>query len=218
MRIRRGAWRALILATVVVLGAGCVYFVAEEMRTSQLQARYLAQLGQELTFRMQPGPSASVRFPQTGPYDHRLGYAQLPGYLERLRERGYTVVAQATLSPRMAQVGELGRHLPYPEKNQAGLSVLDCNARPIYATRFPERVYAGFEAVPSVLGCATPTGSDGRAAEVAWPRLRQGSRAFADLHKALSWSQAYLGDRHLLAGTLEFGRELRAQFRRSDSC
>ena len=75
MRIRRGAWRALILATVVVLGAGCVYFVAEEMRTSQLQARFLAQLGQELAFRMQPGPSASVRFPQTGPYDHRLGYA-----------------------------------------------------------------------------------------------------------------------------------------------
>ena len=42
-------------------------------------------------------------------------------------------------------------NLPYLEKNQAGLSVLDCNARPIYATRFPERVYAEFEAVPAVL-------------------------------------------------------------------
>jgi hypothetical protein len=54
----------------------------------------------------------------------------------------------------MARVGELGLHPPYPEKNQAGLSVLDCSARTIYATGFPD-VYAAPSFVPSIRNART---------------------------------------------------------------
>ncbi|MDB5989521.1 MAG: putative rane carboxypeptidase (penicillin-binding) transrane protein [Herbaspirillum sp.] len=141
----------VIFVSILLLMALGVYFVVNEMRTSRLQARYLARLGQEMTFRTEPGPSPSIRYPSTGPYDHRLGYAELPTYLQRLSTREYTVAEQARLSPRMQEMVDRGLYAPYAEKDQAGFSVLDCNGIPIYATRYPERVYPAFEAVPSLL-------------------------------------------------------------------
>lgn len=140
-----------ILVAFLLLIAGGAYFGADEMRTSRLQARYLARLGHELTYRIEPGPSPSIRYPETGPYDQRLGFTQLPTYLERLSARHYIVAEQARLSPRMGEVLDRGLYMPYPEKDQAGLSVLDCNGVPIFAARYPERVYPGFEEVPSLL-------------------------------------------------------------------
>jgi len=141
----------VILVVILLLIAAVAYFVADELRTSRLQARYLTRLGHELTFRVAPGSSPSIRYPRTGPYDHRMGYAELPAYLERLRARGYTVAEQARLSPRMNEVVDRGLYVPYAEKDQAGINVLDCNGIPIYSTRYPERVYPDFEAVPSLL-------------------------------------------------------------------
>src|ERR1700693_3550642 len=141
----------VIFVAILLLMVELVYFTVNEMRTSRLQARYLARLGHELTFRTEPGPSPSTRYPSTGPYDHRLGYADLPTYLQRLSTREYTVVEQARLSPRMKDMIDRGLYVPYAEKDQAGFSVLDCNGVPIYATRYPERVYPAFEAVPSLL-------------------------------------------------------------------
>jgi membrane peptidoglycan carboxypeptidase len=135
----------LLLITVLVC------FLIYEMRTSHMQARYLARLGQELRFHTGPGPSPSIRYPQTGPYDHRMGYAGMPDYLQRLTTREYTITEQARLSPRLQEVIDRGLHVPYAEKNQAGLSVLDCNGLSIYATGYPERVYPSFAAVPSLL-------------------------------------------------------------------
>lgn len=143
--------KIIVLAAIPLLIAVGVYFAVDELRTSRLQARYLARLGHELTFRTEPGPSPSIRYPGTGPYDHRLGYVELPAYLQRLSAREYTMTGQARLSPRMGELIDRGLYAPYPEKNQAGLSVFDCNGLPIYANRYPERVYASFEAVPSLL-------------------------------------------------------------------
>jgi membrane peptidoglycan carboxypeptidase len=151
MRQRLRSAKFAILVAILLLMAVAVYFIIDEMRTSRLQARYLASLGHELTFRTEPGPSPSIRYPESGPYDHRLGYAELPDYLQRLSTRGYTVTGQARLSPRMAELVDRGVHPPYAEKNQAGLNVLDCNSLPIYTTRYPERAYPSFEAVPSLL-------------------------------------------------------------------
>jgi membrane peptidoglycan carboxypeptidase len=141
----------VIFVGILLLIAVLVYFIVNEMRTSHLQARYLSRLGQELTFRPEPGPSPSIRYPRTGPYDHRMGYAGMPDYLQRLITREYTVTEQARLSPRLQEVVDRGLYVPYAEKNQAGLSVLDCNGLSIYATSYPERIYPSFEAVPSLL-------------------------------------------------------------------
>jgi membrane peptidoglycan carboxypeptidase len=149
--LRSFNFKFVILVAILLLIAVVGYFVADEMRTSHLQARYLARLGQELTFRTEPGPSPSIRYPTTGPYDHRFGYAELPNYLQRLSAREYTVTEQARLSPRMAEMIDRGLSAPYAEKNQAGLSLLDCNGLSIHAALYPERIYPAFDAVPPVL-------------------------------------------------------------------
>lgn len=92
-----------------------------------------------------------MHYPNSGPYDRRLGYSQIPTYLERLRTRGYAVAEQAVPSGTMNATINLGLNAPYHEKTQAGLQVFDAANRLIYFRRHPERVYAGFDTVPPAL-------------------------------------------------------------------
>ena len=148
---RRGWLRLVVLATtlggVYVIGHG----IADELRTSRLQARYLSRLGRDIRFEVQPGASDSIRFPDPSPYDTRLGYALLPGISKRLAARGYAPVAQARMSDDMLRAIDYGLFAPYPEKDQAGLSLLDCNGLTLAAQHYPQRQYAGFAAVPTVM-------------------------------------------------------------------
>ena len=151
------SWRALKLwlalaATAVVVVLALV--AAFELNTAWFQSRLLADLGRSLTFRVEPGPSASIRFPRGGPYDERLGYAALPERIDRLVARGFTIEAQARVSPELASLADRGFNLPYREKAQAGLDVRDCRDELVFRARFPERVYDRFEAVPSLLANA----------------------------------------------------------------
>ncbi|WP_423199526.1 MULTISPECIES: transglycosylase domain-containing protein [unclassified Cupriavidus] len=147
--------RGWILAGLAVALCGGTYIVvslvANEVRTSQWQARYLGRLGKSLTFEIQPGRSDSIRFPHSGPYDERLGYERLPDYLERLETRGYVPLAQARMSPDMVRLMDEGIFPTYREKNQAGLVVRDCNALTLAFERYPQRQYEKFESVPRVL-------------------------------------------------------------------
>lgn len=136
------------IPTVVALGA---YFTVQEMRSARLQARYLAELGRGLYFRLEAGPNPSMRFPHTGPYDARLGHDALPAHLGSLQAQGFEIVEQARVSPRLANMMDLGLFPAYREKTQAGLTVLDRHGRPLFSARYPQRVYAGFDAIPPLL-------------------------------------------------------------------
>lgn len=127
------------------------WWVSDEISTSRWQARQLAPLARQLTFTVEPGPSPAIRFPRTGPYDERLGYARLPQFIENLLVEGYEVAAQARMSPRLIALSDHGIFAPYREKAQAGLRLLDCRGEPLYAARFPARVYESFESVPPLL-------------------------------------------------------------------
>lgn len=122
-----------------------------ELRYSMWQARYLADLGKVLTFRVGPGPSDAIRFPRSGPYDWRLGYALIPDFVAKLRTTGFEVQAQARMSAPMQSLVDRGIFVPYREKSQAGLTVLDRNDRPMYRARFPQRVYENFDAIPRIV-------------------------------------------------------------------
>src|SRR6185503_3940153 len=39
----------------------------------------------------------------------------------------------------------------YPEKDQAGIRILDRNGAQIYSAQFPERVYRGFASIPDLV-------------------------------------------------------------------
>ncbi|WP_310734501.1 transglycosylase domain-containing protein [Azohydromonas caseinilytica] len=131
--------------------AAAAYALVKEAQSSRWQAQQLSELNQELGFELQPGPTDQVRYPGDGPYDLRLGYTQLPMFIDRLRRQGYEVQAQARMSPRMVSLAEQGLFPTYHEKNQGGLELLDCRGQPMFWTRYPERVYADFEAVPPLL-------------------------------------------------------------------
>lgn len=141
-------WLALFLLLLLALLAGAAYY---EMRTSRLQARIFSDLASQLTYRMGNGPSDAIRFPNASPYDTRLGYAGLPQYLERLQQRDYAIAAQARISPKMAELHDLGLYATYHEKTKVGLEILDCRSQPLFASRFPERFYQNFDAAPPLL-------------------------------------------------------------------
>ena len=127
------------------------YGVAEEFRSSRLQATLFAKAARELRFKVEAGPTGDIRFPTGGPYDHRLGYQQLPALINRLAGQEFEVTAQARMSPRLVACSDRGLFATYHEKDQAGLSILDCRSVPMFRARVPERVYEAFEDVPPLL-------------------------------------------------------------------
>lgn len=144
--VRAVGWTAMT-ATVACLGGAAWW----EMRTSSVQSQILARLGRDLTWQVQPGPSANVRFPEDGPYDHRLGYDRVPQFTKRLTAGPYAVAAQAHPSPVFRDYMDFGGFAPYREKSSGGLTVLDRTGAPLFAGRFPERTYARFADVPPVV-------------------------------------------------------------------
>lgn len=144
-----GKWLLLIILSGLLAVAALI--VNNELRSSRWQARYLSELGRELTFKLEPGPSPSIRFPESGPYDERLGYSRIPAFTQSLTTQDYLLTQQARLSPRLAELTDKGLSPAYREKIQAGLDLLDCNQQSLYAERFPERSYQHFESVPRLL-------------------------------------------------------------------
>ena len=142
--VRRSLLLGSISIALLVLGL-------VEMRTSALQALVLSQAARALTYRVAAGPSPSVTYPQTGPYDVRLGYTRLPDFVDRLEAGGYRVEQQARPSAALAHLAAWGLYPPYREKTRAGLEVLDREGHALYATRYPEQVYDRFDAVPPLL-------------------------------------------------------------------
>lgn len=146
------ALRTLLLSSsLLAVAAATVCGVAVELRTSSLQAGMMSRLAGELRFQVGPGPSKAIRFPGPGPYDQRMGYWQLPTFIERLAQRDYGVAAQARLSPRMLELSESGLFAIYRESSQGGLELRDRRGEPLYAARFPQRVYDDFASVPPLL-------------------------------------------------------------------
>jgi hypothetical protein len=76
------------------------------MTTSHYQAKFFSRMASGMTFWIADGASPSIRFPNTGPYDERLGYIGLPGYLESLTQHGFRVENQARWSPRLVEAVE----------------------------------------------------------------------------------------------------------------
>ncbi|WP_017234347.1 transglycosylase domain-containing protein [Pandoraea sp. B-6] len=161
----------LLLAAASLCAIG-VYFVAREMQTSRLQAKYFAALDRQVSFRVAQGPSDTIRFPSHGgPYDLRMGYERLPEFAARLTARGFVVTAQARDSATMARIADQGLFVPYEEKAQAGLRLFDASGAPLYRARYPLRTYANFDAVPPVVADALTFIEDRSLLDAAEPYL-----------------------------------------------
>ncbi|MBK8895609.1 MAG: transglycosylase domain-containing protein [Propionivibrio sp.] len=152
-KIRRKRKRRIIFwrtaALVVVAVTATVVWL--EARDSSLQAHFFSGYARGISWETQDGPSADLWLPQFGPYSTRLGYTQMKDMLPRLVAAGFEITAQARQSDGFRNITRRGYYPIYREKSQAGLTLLDRNGTPIYDSRYPERQYASFEAIPPVL-------------------------------------------------------------------
>ncbi|MEW6133219.1 MAG: transglycosylase domain-containing protein [Pseudomonadota bacterium] len=146
MRARWWILLALILTPLILVGV-----LVWELMSSDLQARFLAKTAARMTWTVQAGASDRIRFPAGGPYDRRLGYSKLPEYADRLAAKGWEVERQARISVQMERAHDLGLNLPYREKSQGGLTLLDDAGRTLYQSLHPQRVYADFADTPPLL-------------------------------------------------------------------
>lgn len=144
---RRAVWAAVLGATL----AGGTYAAREEMRTSRLQARLLAAYASGLSYGLREGPNPAARYPTQGPYNERLGYTALPGYLKALTAQSYAIEMQAVLSPRLDSFMAGGGFPIYHEKTRAGLTLLDRDGGTLYSARYPEHMFERFEDVPPLV-------------------------------------------------------------------
>ncbi|WP_347901801.1 transglycosylase domain-containing protein [Pseudomonas purpurea] len=149
-RRSRHAWRLfwlLLLIALIALG----FAASKEMRTSKWQAREFSSLAASLSYSLEAGPSDSIFYPGAGPFDKRLGYSALGEFLPRLLKRNYLVQAQTRFSPQLFDYSEKGFFVPYAEKIQAGLSITDCRAAPLYQFKYPQQLYSSFASIPPVM-------------------------------------------------------------------
>ncbi|MGB3122355.1 MAG: transglycosylase domain-containing protein [Pseudomonas sp.] len=137
----------IVLLALIALG----FAASKEMRTSRLQAQELSRLARDLTYQIKPGATDAMVYPGAGPFDRRLGYSDLDTFLPRLLKRGYVIDAQARFSPALMDYANKGLFVPYAEKIQAGLSITDCRAVPLYQYNYPQQLYSSFAAIPPLV-------------------------------------------------------------------
>lgn len=150
---RRGRrrWVWIGLGVVTVLGAATTGLVLYEAHTSRLQARFLSEYAGRLQFQVEPWTSDRLRFPQHGPFNQRLGYTEIPAFVERLKPRGFVVTEQARQNDALLEHLDRGLYAPYVEKSRAGLTVFDCHREPVYRFEYPYRRFERFEQVPQLV-------------------------------------------------------------------
>jgi len=143
--------RIIVIFASLIIAMFLAAFTVWELKTSRLQARCLTRFARELTFWMGQGPSTSIIFPSSGPYDQRLGYAHLRDFSDRLGANGYNIGSQARFSPRLLALTGRGISPIYHEKSQTGLRILDRDDQVLFARHYPERVYETFDSIPDLI-------------------------------------------------------------------
>jgi membrane peptidoglycan carboxypeptidase len=134
------------LLSLAIAGAVATVII-NEMETSRYQAKEISRFARTLTWELADGPSTQVYYPESGPFDLRLGYAGMPVMLERLKDRGYDITRQTRFSDALMDYAAKGFFPPYHEKTRAGLWIEDCRNETLYGFRYPTR---GYDVVPDI--------------------------------------------------------------------
>jgi len=132
---------------LALLGLGA----AREARTSYLQARFFTWFDSGIGYRVAPGASRSIRFPEYGRLAVRLGYAELPAIISSLKAHQFQIVRQAEWSPRLDGFVADGGYTLYTPKLQTGLQIFDRDGVQLFKARYPQRVYDDFSEIPPVV-------------------------------------------------------------------
>jgi membrane peptidoglycan carboxypeptidase len=137
--------------TVAAILGLLVWGIVIEARSSYLQSLMFSRLAKNLTFSVAPGPSDTIIFPKYGPYDERLGYAELPRFIQLLEHHHFAIAHQARWSSGLGNFVKDGGYAVYHEKERAGLVLYDRDGASLYRASYPERTYEDFAAIPPLV-------------------------------------------------------------------
>ncbi|HEY3827367.1 MAG TPA: transglycosylase domain-containing protein [Bryobacteraceae bacterium] len=141
----------LLLAIRVAIGALLVGIFVLDLQSSWIEAHVLSQVARHNTFLIQKGASSHLERSADGPYDQRLGLAELRKFVSSVQSHGYRIETQARDSDTSIALTHLGVFPIYREKNQAGLHIEDYNGKTIYRALYPRESYPNFESIPPVV-------------------------------------------------------------------
>jgi membrane peptidoglycan carboxypeptidase len=147
-------WPQQLAFGVAVAGTAALvaWGITAEADSSLLQSLFVTRAVRDMSFEAHSGPSPSIRFPKAGPYDLRLGYAQLPSMIDRLSDRHFVIEHQARQSSLLMHFIRAGGYAIYHEKMQAGLILHDRGGTPLQASCYPIHAYQGFDEIPPLVG------------------------------------------------------------------
>ena len=148
IREKSSKFQPFFLLFIVIFAALCLAGGYYEIQNSALQAKLISRYAAKLNYRIADGPSDKIIFPKKGPYDLRLGYVQLPTLLEKLQHKGMVISRQARFNQSLRNYVEMGFYIPYSEKSQVGLEILDATQESMYKMTNPRRVYRDFLDIP----------------------------------------------------------------------
>jgi membrane peptidoglycan carboxypeptidase len=149
---RRRRFGRFALWTLGVLLAICAALaIGYELQTSALQAYLLPRYTAKVSYKVADGPSQSIAFPRSAPFDDRLGYSHIGEFQRRLEERGFIVDRQAVVSPELIELLDLDIAPPYREPLVAGLTIHGMNGTRLYDAARSARAFRGFDDVPPLL-------------------------------------------------------------------
>lgn len=144
MRLR--IWLILGFLTLTMV---CV--AGFEFRHAWFQSNWISEYASQLRYQPVAGQSDAIHFPESGPFDQRLGYSLIPRFQQRLQREGFQITRQMRFSPELMEYAGRGLYVPYDEKTQAGLRIIDARGEVIYEFGYPRSGFAGFEEIPPLL-------------------------------------------------------------------
>ena len=147
-RRKRHVWRAIVWPLIALTLAIATGY---ELRTSALQAYLLPRYTAKVSYRLDDGPSPSIAYPRSAPFDDRLGYSRLGEFQARLEARGFEVQQQAVASPELVRLLDWGVAPPYHEPLVPGLTIHGMDGAPLYDAAKSQRWFRSFADVPPLL-------------------------------------------------------------------
>ncbi|HYZ23834.1 MAG TPA: transglycosylase domain-containing protein [Rhodopila sp.] len=139
-----------LLASGAFIGALSLAAILET-RSAFLQSTLLSRWAASMTFVPAAGANTTSVNAGDGPYDKRLGYAQLRSFTDALMRSGYGIERQAVLSASLDWVVGHGFYAPYHEKDQTGLTLYDRTGTLLHRGRYPAAIYHDFDEVPPLV-------------------------------------------------------------------
>jgi membrane peptidoglycan carboxypeptidase len=151
VRPGRAAQLGVRLTVLLLIATGLAVFAAWEMRTFGFEAYLFHNAAREAAFEVRPGAASWDLPAPSGPYDRRMGYADLRKSISLLHAQGFDVVAQARSNEALERIASFGLFPPYREKPQAGLHITDRAGAPLFTAIQPSHAYTSFDEIPPVL-------------------------------------------------------------------